>query len=436
MAQNKKKKIVAILPAKGNSERIGNKNCKLLDGKELFLHTLQKLLECDFIDEVYLDSESKVIFDIASEYKHKKLVRKPELASNKTDGNKLFMNEVNNINAEIYIQILCTSPFIEKKTIKKGIDILLNDDKYDSVVLVKKDKQYLWKNNKPVYNIESIPNSKDLNDTIVETMGLYILRKETALKYKRRIGVKPYLLEATPLEAIDVNYPEDFELAELIQAGKREKEIMLLKNLKNRLTSSMLSDILDEFHINGVIRSLKPNFDKKIFGRAKTLKIRRLKKGEDFKGIYKALESYNKIIPNDIIIVENEISDYAYFGELNANLAIRAGASAAIIAGMTRDSKEVLDLNFPVFSKGTICKDVKNRATVENINKKIKIENVEIFPEDLIFGDRDGIIIIPKKYEEKVLERAFEVMKAEKQILVDIAKGESINDIIKNNGFF
>lgn len=435
MVQNKKK-IVAILPAKGNSERIDNKNCKLLDGKELFLHTLQKLLECEFIDEVYLDSESENIFEIASELKHNKLIRNPNLASNKTDGNKLFMNEVENIEADIYIQILCTSPFIEKETIKKGIDILVENNNFDSAVLVKKDKQYTWNKNGPIYNIENIPNSKDLDDTIIETMGLYIVKKETAIKYNRRIGAKPYLLEATPLESIDVNYPEDFKLAELIQAGKREKEIILLKNFRNRLTSSMLSDILDEFEINGVIRNLKPNFDKKIFGRAKTLKIRKLKQNEDFRGIYKALESYEKIIPNDIIIVENEISDYAYFGELNANLAIRSGASAAIIGGMTRDSKEVLDLNFPVFSKGTVCKDVKNRATVESINKKIYIEGVEIYPEDLIFGDRDGIIIIPKKYEEKILERAFEVMKAEKQILVDIAKGENIHNIINNNGFF
>lgn len=56
---------MAFLPVKGNSERIENKNCKLLDGKPLFLHTLEKLASCDFIDEVYLDSEADEILQMA-----------------------------------------------------------------------------------------------------------------------------------------------------------------------------------------------------------------------------------------------------------------------------------------------------------------------------------------------------------------------------------
>ena len=55
-------KIVAFLPVTGTSSRIENKNIKLLDGKPLFLHTLEKLSSCSFIDEVYLDSESEKNF--------------------------------------------------------------------------------------------------------------------------------------------------------------------------------------------------------------------------------------------------------------------------------------------------------------------------------------------------------------------------------------
>jgi CMP-N-acetylneuraminic acid synthetase len=114
-------KIVAFLPAKGTSSRIESKNLKLLDGKPLFLHTLEKLMECDFIDEVYLDTESNQVIDLASETNCKVLKRDTNLASNATDGNKLFLNEVEFVDADIYIQILGTSPFIEKDTIQKGI---------------------------------------------------------------------------------------------------------------------------------------------------------------------------------------------------------------------------------------------------------------------------------------------------------------------------
>jgi regulator of RNase E activity RraA/CMP-N-acetylneuraminic acid synthetase len=429
-------KVVAFLPVKGISERIKNKNVQLLDGKPLFLYTLEKLISCDFIDEVYLDSESDKIFELASELDFKKIKRDKILANNKTDGNKLLMNEVSKVKGDIYIQILCTSPFIEIETIKKGVELLKKTKEYDSVVLVKKDKQYCWKDGKTVYDIDKIPNSKDLPDTIIETMGLYIIKENAVLKTKRRIGKKPFLLEASPLEAVDVNYPADFRLAELIQKGKKVEENLFYKNIKNHLSSAMLSDILDELGIKGVIKNLKPNFPSKIFGRAKTLKLRNKKDNEDYKKIYEALKSYETVSDNDIIVIENELPDFAYFGEMNANLAIRAGSSGVIINGKTRDTLEVLKLNLPVFSKGSTCVDVKNRAVLDSINKKITIEGIPIFPEDLIFGDSEGIIVIPKKKKDQILKKAFEIISKEKTILQDIALNLDIAKIIKKNGYF
>ena len=108
-------KIIAFLPAKGTSSRIENKNIKLLDGKPLFLHTLEKLVACDFIDEVYLDSESEEIFSLAENVKCNFLKRDVSLATNMTDGHSLFYNEAKQVEADIYIQILGTSPFIKKE---------------------------------------------------------------------------------------------------------------------------------------------------------------------------------------------------------------------------------------------------------------------------------------------------------------------------------
>ena len=200
-------KVVAFLPAKGSSSRIESKNMKLLDGKPLFLHTLEKLVNSKLFDDVYLDTESEDVIEAASEINCKILKRDKSLASNKTDGNKMFLNEVNNVDADIYVQVLCTSPFINMDTIKNGIDKVKNDFSYDSAVLIRKEKQYTWSENGPSYDVENIPNSVDLGDTIIETMGLYIVKKETAIQTQRRIGDKPYLLEATALEAIDVNWP-------------------------------------------------------------------------------------------------------------------------------------------------------------------------------------------------------------------------------------
>lgn len=429
-------KVAAFLPVKGTSSRVENKNVALLDGKPLFLHTLEKLLECAFIDEVYLDTESDAIIAMADYLPCKILRRDPALASNKTDGNRLFMNQVHQVEADIYIQILCTSPFITPATISKGVHALA-EGAYDSAVLVSRQKQYTWSENGPTYDINNIPNSVDLPDTLIETMGLYIVGREAALSTKRRIGNRPFVLEATPLEAIDVNWPEDFKLADLIAAGLREKDRMLLENIKNQLTSSMLSDILDDLDVSCVINGLKPNFNTpKIFGRAKTLKLRSLKEGEDYRGIYDALKSYKTIVPNDVIVVQNEVSEFAYFGELNANLAIRAGACGAIIDGMTRDSADVVHLGFPVFAEGTRCRDVRGRATLESINKPVTLHGVTVYPGDLVFADSEGIVVIPRHLEEKVLEMAFSVVKKEKSVLLDIANGVDVAQLVGRNGEF
>lgn len=431
-------KVVAFLPVKGSSLRISNKNTALLDGKPLFLHTLEKLIDCNFIDDVYLDTESDEIIQMADHLDCKILKRHPDLASNSTDGNQLFMNEVNQVESDIYIQILCTSPFINISTIEKGIDILKQKPEHDSVVLVSRAKQYTWSSNKPNYNIDHIPNSVDLPESIIESMGLYIVRKGAAQSTNRRIGKNPYLLSASPIEAIDVNWPEEFDLANLIAAGQREKDRILLDNIKNQINSCMLSDILDDLGMtNQIINNLKPNIKQaKIFGRAKTLKLRALKKGEDFRGIYNALQSYKTIVPNDVIVIENDVKQFAYFGELNANLALRSGAAGAIIGGATRDSADVAKLGLPVFAEGSVCRDVRGRATTESINKPISLSGVAIKAGDLIFADSEGIVIIPRKLERQVLEVAFQTIKKESSVLLDIANGISVDELVGRNGTF
>jgi len=430
-------KVVAFLPAKGQSSRISNKNLKLLDGQPLFLGSLKKLIGCDFIDDVYLDTEDQHIIDLASETGAKVLHRDPALASNATDGNALFRYETSSVEADIYIQMLCTSPFIEIDTIREGVECLKNNPEYDSVVLVKKEKQYQWSNEGPLYGIDPIPNSVDLPDSIIETMALYIVRKSCVEQTGRRIGDRPYLLEASPIEAVDVNWPEDFEMASLIAAGAREHDRRLLQNIRGTLSSAMLSDILDDLGFSSqIIKSLKPNFDCRILGRAKTLRLRAIRPDEDFRGIYQALESYKSIVPNDIILVENELEEYAYFGELNGNLAIRSGAVGAIIGGSTRDSSALRDLNFPVFSKGNTCQDVRKRAVLDHMNKTIEIDGVKIEPEELVFADFEGVVVIPKVVEVEVLKRCADVVKSEKQLILDISLGVDADELTEKYGFF
>lgn len=430
-------KIVAFLPAKGTSERIESKNLKLLNGKPLFLHTLEKLCKCDFIDEVYLDSESDEILNYASYLNYIPLKRDPELANNKTDGHQMFYNEVRQVEADIYIQILGTSPFITPETIKRGIDILIENSEYDSVVLMKKDKEYLWENGQPKYDKFHIPNSNTLPDTIIESMGLYIVRRECAHRTKMRYGDNAYMLIANAVETIDVNYPDEFELAEMIMRGMCEKENARLRVMSKFFNSAIFSDILGDMGIEATISGLKPNLvGKRIFARANTLKIRALKDSEDFHGIYDGLKTYERITPGEVIVVENEVEDRAYFGELNANLAIRSGAVATIVSSVTRDIEAVDALDYPVFSKGYCCADVKRHATVESHQKPICIQGITINPGDLIFADQCGVVCIPKQFEKEVLAKAIASKEKENSIIKRVLNDEEAMEIYHIEGEF
>lgn len=218
-----KKKIVAFVHAKGSSSRIKNKNKKILGKKPLFLHILDTLLECYTIDEVYLDTESEEIFSMAKNRNSKKLKRDQKFASNETDGNLLLLQAAEKVNADIYIQALPTSPFIKKETIDEAVFNLIKNQEKDSLFSIYKDKLYLWDhNNNPQYDIENIPNSKDLKDTKIETMGLYMIKKDPLFKNERRIGKNPILWEISRIESIDIDNEEDFKLAEIIEKQKNE----------------------------------------------------------------------------------------------------------------------------------------------------------------------------------------------------------------------
>jgi regulator of RNase E activity RraA/CMP-N-acetylneuraminic acid synthetase len=430
-------KVVAFLPAKSHSERINNKNVELLDGRPLFLHNLEKLCALDCIDQVYLDTESEEIFSLADHLPIEWMKRDPKLATNATDGHELFMNEVRHVEADIYVQLLATSPFIKPETITRAVEIVKNDPNHDSVVTIFKETSYTWANGQPSYGIGRIPNSFDLSPTIKETMALYVVSRQAALKTGRRFGEKPYLLPISVMEATDVNSADDFEFAERIAAGTREADRVQLRSLRHLISSANVSDALDDFGINSVILGLKSNLPHaKLIGRANTLQLRRMDSSDDYRGIYDALESYKTIVPNDVICVDNGAPENAYFGELNANLAIRRGAAGMITNGATRDARQVAAADFVTFSKGNVARDVKRRAIVASRGKPITLFDTVIHAGDLIVADQDGVCVIPKLHEKQVIAAVLEKLRTESQILLEIAEGRSEAELFQKNGEF
>jgi regulator of RNase E activity RraA/CMP-N-acetylneuraminic acid synthetase len=427
--------VIAFLPAKGESSRVSNKNQRLLDGEPLFIRNLRKISGMSCIDKVVLDTESDEIIEQASEIDCEIMERDPRLATNETGGNDLLLNEAQNISGDIYVQILATSPFISPESIREGIEKVMKSE-HDSAVLVESSPEYLWVDGYPNYDVNNIPDSNVLDKVTKETMGLYVIEHDALMQTERRIGDNPYLIEASSMEAIDIDYEDDFKLADYTARGMREVEEKRLRVLRHILSSAIICDVLNELGYDGFIDSYESNTEMPIFGRAKTLSLRELRQNEDPDQIYQALDSYERIVPGDIIVVENECTEFAYFGELNALLAIREGAQGALIDSHTRDIAETTKLGFPVFAKGTTPNDIKGKGTVADMHKKVKINGTEVRPNDLIFADRDGAVVVPADIEDKVLTRAMEVATQENNVLSGISSETPVSELTEEHGDF
>ena len=386
-------RVVAFLPCKGSSERIPNKNTRSLGGEPLFVRTLKKLLLCKDITEVYVDSDDEKIRQLAQVYGAKTLKRPGYLATNETDGHTLFNWEVSQVpGADLYVQALCTAPFVKVSTWRYAVMSLPIMDN-DSMVLGRAIGEYEWDEDGPLYPLP-IPNSVDLPATLVESMSFYATKPSVTTG---RVGKNPYLLLATPIEHLDINTEEDWELAELVVEGEKAKEQARLNLLKTVISSAMLTDVGA-----GVLKgNYVPNIaGSKMFGRARTLHI---VPGEG--DIYQALKHYDHVGTGDVLMIRNDVYQRAYFGGLNARMAIQKGASGAIVQGYTRDKEETSGLGFPVYSQGYTPVDCKGKGYVRCINEPVDFSGTLVCPGDLIFGDEDGIVHIPWKHEEEIISK-------------------------------
>lgn len=129
--------------------------------------------------------------------------------------------------------------------------------------------------------------------------------------------------------------------------------------------------------------------------------------------------------PNEVYVCAGASPNYAVWGELMSTRAMHLKANGAICDGYCRDSEGILKLNFPTFSHGTYAQDQGPRGKVIDYRVPIEIGKIRINPGDLMFGDRDGVLVIPQAAEEEAIARAFEKASTENKVRLAIEGGMS-----------
>lgn len=223
-------RIIGFVPARGGSTRVSRKNLREINGIPMFLRACYNLHQVLPKECIVADSDDEEILTIAGEHGFSTIRRPDELASNATDGNAFFRWETSNYpDADIYIQHLPPMPFLSKETLEKCL-FAVEKENYDSVVCVGKEHFYLWdeEEKRPLYDLKHIPNSYTLPETVFETMGLYVIRREAHLENGLRIGKNYKMITLNKFEQIDVNYPEDYELAVAVARGLPENSVYII----------------------------------------------------------------------------------------------------------------------------------------------------------------------------------------------------------------
>ena len=216
-------KTVAFVPIKLNNERLPGKNIKKFsNGVPLITYILNTLIHIKEIDEVYVYCSSDEICNYLPE-KIKYLKRDARLDLSTTPFNEVLTSFANDVDADIYVLTHATAPFISESSIVKGIRAVQSGE-YDSALAVEKLQEFLWKNNHPInYDVDCIPRTQDLEPYYKETCGMYIYNCDTIKNKKRRIGDKPFLIEVSQFEAVDINTYDDFEMADSVRMVLEKK---------------------------------------------------------------------------------------------------------------------------------------------------------------------------------------------------------------------
>lgn len=207
------KKVVVLLPIKLNNQRVPGKNIRKFDDGTPLMKLIQyACLGSQMIDEIYVYCSNSDVNDyIISGVKY--LERPSFLDGDRANSNDIIREFIKTVDADIYVETHATGPFTKATSIDACIEAVASGD-YDSAFLAKRMQEFLWQNGTAMnFDIQHFPRTQDLVPIYSEAPGAYVFTKATFEKYQRRVGIKPYIHEISELESRDIDYPEDFEIA-------------------------------------------------------------------------------------------------------------------------------------------------------------------------------------------------------------------------------
>ncbi len=208
----------------------------------------------------------------------------------------------------------------------------------------------------------------------------------------------------------------------------------LFDMMAEKLYVAVISDILDgmgyrnQVLLPGVVPA-RPDPSQVLVGRAATVLI-----GPQYEVIDQPytnqIAAIDALQPGDVVVSGvGGMTNVAVWGELFSNAAKARGARGFLTDGCHRDTRMVLDLGFPVFSRGPRPVDISGRGTVISIGRPVEVAGVVVHPGDVVFAEVDGVVIIPQDVAEETMSRAFEKVAKEDGAREDLRAGRLLSEV-------
>ncbi len=218
------KRVVAMIPARMGSKRINKKNIRMLNGKPLIQYAIEAAKEANCFDEIWINSESEILKNIASDSAIKFFKRSEYMASDVATNDEFALEFIQNVDCDILVQILPTSPFITPQEIKEFVK-QMTDKELDTLISVSNQQIECVYKNKPINfdptkvsppSQEVIPVQPYACSLMAWRTNNYVanMNKYTSA-YHGGDGEKDFFV-LSGYSTVDIDNEEDFQLAEMI----------------------------------------------------------------------------------------------------------------------------------------------------------------------------------------------------------------------------
>lgn len=218
-------KVSVFLPMRKGSQRVKNKNTRQFANFDGGLSQLkiEQLLRVNSIDKIYISTNDEEIINIADSFKEQKIIidrRRAELCSSETSTDDLIKYVPSVVFEEHILWTHVTSPFVDDSIYERAIlEYFENIKNYDSLMSVTKIQKFLWDDNGPLNysrEQEKWPRTQTMKEVYEINSGIFICPREIYLNNQDRVGIKPFMLQFNPKQSMDIDWEEDFILAEQI----------------------------------------------------------------------------------------------------------------------------------------------------------------------------------------------------------------------------